>query len=461
MRIVVLGGGPGGHAAAFEAARLGADVTLIERDRLGGTCLNRGCIPTKTILRSARIVADTREARIFGLNAEIASVDVSALRARKERVVDELVGLVEAAARRLRVEVVYGSGRLVSPKRLEVALSGGGTRMLEADAIVLATGSAVLKLPDIDHEMEGVWTSDQAVSLTEIPKNILIIGGGVIGLEFACVYAAFGSVVTVVELMDQVLPGNDRRVVKQAQAALEEMGVMFRLGDAVEAVERTDGKMRSRLRSGTVIESDIVMSAVGRVPDSAGHGYAESGIEMDRSAVRVDGYFRTNIEGVYAIGDLIGGMMLAHVAEEEGAVAARNAVSALAGEGRLESVRYDCIPACVYTFPEVAVVGGGRDSAQEAGLDAVQAVAKFAANGKALGEGEVEGFVQLVAENGTGRVIGCQIVGPHAVEIIHEVAVAMKHGIDVRSLAETVHAHPTVSEVIRMACADAARKAGV
>ncbi len=272
----------------------------------------------------------------------------------------------------------------------------------------------------------------------EIPKDIVIIGGGVIGLEFACAYAAFGSKVTVVELMEQVLPGNDKRVVKLAKSALEELGITFYLGDAVESVERDGDRMRSTLRSGEVLESDIVMSAVGRKPLSEGLGFPEAGIEMDRAAVKVDEYFRTNVAGVYAIGDLIGGMMLAHVAEEEGVLAARNAVAELGaaesgGEAHLESMRYDCIPACVYTFPEVAVVGSSRDSAKERGIDAVQAVSKFAANGKALGEGESDGFVQVVAEKGTGRILGCQIVGPHAVEIIHEVAVAMAHDISVQA----------------------------
>ncbi|MEL7667077.1 MAG: dihydrolipoyl dehydrogenase [Actinomycetota bacterium] len=463
MHIVVLGGGPGGYGAAFEAARLGAEVTLIERSRLGGTCLNWGCIPTKTILRSAHIVADTRDAAAFGLEASVATVDVAALRARKEGVVDELVGQVESSARRLKVRVLEGEGRLAARDRVEVRLADGSTESVEGDAVILATGSDVFRLPNIDHDLEGVWTSDDAVTLTDIPKDIVIVGGGVIGLEFACAYAAFGSVVTVVELMDQVLPGNDKRVVKQTQASLEEMGVAFHLGDAVEAVERVDGRMRSTLRSGAVLESDIVMSAVGRVPNSAGFGFEEAGVEFDRRAVRVDEHLRTSLEGVYAVGDLIGGMMLAHVAEEEGVVAARNAVAELrtvGAEAHLETVRYDCIPACVYTFPEVAVVGSGRDSAKERGIDALQAVAKFAANGKALGEGESEGFVQLVAEKGTGLIVGCQIVGPHAVETIHEVAVAMRHDLTVRQLAETVHAHPTVSEVIRMACADAAQKCG-
>lgn len=459
MRIAVLGGGPGGYSAAFEAARLGAEVVLVERDRLGGTCLNWGCIPTKTILRSAHIVADTRDAAAFGLHATVASVDIDALRARKTGVVDELVGQVESTAKRLKVEVVYGQGRLASATSLEVVLDDGSTRVVDADAVILATGSVVFKLPNIDHELEGVWTSDDAVGLADIPHEIVIIGGGVIGLEFACAYAAFGSRVTVVELMEQVLPGNDKRVVRLAQTKLEEMGVEFHLGDAVEDVERLEsGRMRATLRSGGVLEADVVMSAVGRVPNSAGLGFEEVGVEFDRRAVKVDETFRTSVDGVYAIGDLIGGMMLAHVAEEEGVAAARNAVATLTGGTPRDTVDTDCIPACVYTFPEVAVVGRSRDGAKESGVEAIQAVAKFAANGKALGEGEGDGFVQLVAEKGTGRIVGCQIVGPHAVEIIHEVAVAMRHGITVGGLAHTVHAHPTVSEVIKFAAVDAAGK---
>jgi len=465
MHIVVLGGGPGGYSAAFEAARLGAQVTLVERERLGGTCLNWGCIPTKTILRSAHLVRDTVEAAAFGLVATPATVDVTRLRERKQSVVDELVTQVEGTAKRLKVRVVAGDGRLSGPRSVVVALSEGGTEAIGGDAVILATGSVPFRLPGIDHSFENVWTSDDAVSLTEIPSEIVIIGGGVIGLEFACAYAAFGSRVTVVELMEQVLPGNDRRVVKAAQSSLEAVGVRFFLGDAVESVTRAGKRMRATLRSGEALEADVVMSAVGRVPNGSGFGYEEAGVEFDRRAVKVDEYFRTSVPGVYAIGDLIGGMMLAHVADEEGVIAARNAVAELtatagAESPHLQSVRYDCIPACVYTFPEVAVVGSSRDSAKEAGVDAVQAVAKFAANGKALGEGDADGFVQLAAERGSGRIVGCQIVGPHAVETIHEVALAMRHGLTVRDIAETVHAHPTVSEVIKAAALDAAGKCG-
>jgi dihydrolipoamide dehydrogenase len=471
MRILVLGGGPGGYSAAFEAARLGAEVTLVEKDNLGGTCLNWGCVPTKTILRSARIALDARNAAEFGLRLGPAEVDIERLMERKEGVVTELRGQIEANAKRLKVEVVYGEGRMTGPKVVRVT-TGGEHVDYEPDAVILATGSTVFKLPGIDHSLERVWTSDEAVSLVDIPRRVLVIGGGVIGLEFACAYAAFGSEVHVVELTPTVLPGNDRRVCRTIQASLEEMGVTFYLGTKADAVGQYGETMVTTLEGGTMIETDIVLSAVGRVPNSDGLDLDRAGIEMDRRAVKVDGHFRTNVKGVYAIGDLIGGMMLAHVADEEGVVAARNAVREYEfaeAEGllskvkhlpMLESVDYDSVPACVYTFPEVGVVGMTRDGAKDRGFDAGQAVSKYSANGKALGEGESTGFVQIVHETGTGRILGCQIVGPHAVETIHEVALAMRHGLRVRDIAETVHAHPTVSEVIKLACVEAASKSG-
>jgi dihydrolipoamide dehydrogenase len=474
MRILIIGGGPGGYSAAFEAARLGADVTLVEADNLGGTCLNWGCVPTKTILRSARIAWDTRNGEEFGMRVHPADVDIERLMERKEGIVEELRSQIEATAARLKVNVLWGCARLTGPKSAEVTALDGVKHDIEGDAVILATGSVVFKLPNIDHSLEGVWTSNEAVSLVEMPRRIVIIGGGVIGLEFACAYASFGSEVTVVELMPTVLPGNDKRVTRVVQDALERMGVTFHLGvSAASVLEGEDRVMTSTLSDGTVLESDIVMSAVGRMPNSAGLGVEAAGLEMDRAAVKVDEHFRTNVPGVFAIGDLIGGMMLAHVADEEGVAAARNAVASYEfaeAEGllaklkhlpHLESVDYSCIPACVYTFPEVGVVGSSRDSAKESELDVVQAVSKFTANGKALGEGDADGFVQMVAEKGSGRIVGCQIVGPHAVEIIHEVALAMRHKLTVRDIAETVHAHPTVSEVVKLAALDAAEKCGV
>jgi len=460
MRIAVLGGGPGGYSAAFEAARLGADVVLVERQRLGGTCLNWGCIPTKTILRSAHIVSDTRHAADYGLRAQVAQVDCDALRARKEGVVDELVGQIEGQAKRLKVDVVLGDGRLVAPTVIEVSTAEGKTRTIEADAVLLATGSVPFLLPNIDHSLKRVWTSDEATSLHEIPGEIVIIGGGVIGLEFADAYANFGSTVHVVELTPSVLPGNDKRVQREVQKALEALGVRFYLGVAVGHVAQDGDRITATLTDGRSIEADVVLSAPGRRPNGLGFGFEEAGIEMDRAAVKVDEFYRTNQPGVFAIGDLIGGFMLAHAAEAEGEAAARNAVAVLEGRTPEASVDTSCVPAAVYTEPGIGVVGSTRDSAKEAGLDVVQVVMKFAGNGKALAEGHAEGFVQIVAENGTGRIVGAQIVGPGAAELIQELSIAMSAGVTVAQVGHSVFGHPTVSEVIKFACIEAANKTG-
>ncbi len=451
MRITVLGGGPGGYSAAFEAARLGAQVTLVESDRLGGTCLNRGCIPTKTILRSAHIMRDNARAAEFGLAAGPMKLDVDALRLRKEGVVDTLVGQVESEARRLKVDVVNGIGSLVSANVVKVVDADGSESKIESDAVILATGSEVVRLPFIDHDLAGVWTSDEACAVSDIPGEAIVLGGGVIGLEFACAWATFGSKVTVVEMAPQVLPGNDTRVARAVKAELEKAGVVFRLAESVTAVEQVGDRVRTVLSGGDMLEADVLLSAVGRRPRSRGFGFEEAGLDFDRAALSVDELYRTNVEGVFAIGDLIGGWMLAHVAEDEGVAAARNAVALLKGEKPESTVRYDCVPACVYTFPEVAVVGSTREGAKERGVDSVASVAKFTGNGKALAEGETEGFVQLVAEKGSGHVIGCQIVGPHAVEIIHEVAFAIRTGMTVEDVAHATHAHPTVSEAVKAA----------
>lgn len=451
MRITVLGGGPGGYSAAFEAARLGAQVTLVESDRLGGTCLNRGCIPTKTILRSAHMMRDSSRAAEFGLAVGPMTLDVDALRLRKEGVVDTLVGQVESEARRLKVEVVAGIGKLASSSAVEVVDRDGNSTTIEFDAVILATGSEAVHLPFIDHDLERIWTSDEASDVMEIPQEAIVLGGGVIGLEFACAWATFGSKVTVVELASQVLPGNDARVARTVKAELEKAGVVFRLAESVTAVDQVGERVRAALSGGDTLEADVLLSAVGRRPRSRGFRFDELGIEFDRAAIVVDEFYRTNVEGVFAIGDLIGGWMLAHVAEDEGVAAARNAVAQLRGETPEATVRYDCVPACVYTFPEVAVVGSTREGAKERGVDSVASVAKFTGNGKALAEGETEGFVQMVAEKVSGRIIGCQIVGPHAVEIIHEVAFAIRTGMTAEDVAHATHAHPTVSEAVKAA----------
>lgn len=458
MRITVIGGGPGGMAAALEAASSGAQVTLVEKDRLGGTCLNRGCIPAKTLLRSAKVASDTRNAEELGLDCPPARVDVDRLRARKESVVDELVGQAEAQLRRAGVRIVSGEGRLIDASSVEVASANGALERVESDAVILATGSKPFELPGVDQSLPRVWTSDDALNLAEIPKDIVVIGAGAVGLEFACAYAAFGSKVIVVEMMDQILPGIDRRASRVVLEGLERAGVTFRLRESVSLVEHHEGRVRVTLAGGSELLTDVVLNAAGRVPDIAAAGVGQLGLEMRGRALKVDEYFRTSVEGVWAIGDLIGGMMLAHVAEEEGVLAARNVVDTLKGNEPSSRLEPDFIPACVYTFPEAASVGATRESARASGIDVVQAISKLTANGKALAEGEPYGFVAIVAEKGSGKIVGAQIVGPHAVEIVHEIAVAMRNGLPVQSLAATVHAHPTISEALKVAAIDCSSK---
>ena len=450
MNIVVIGGGPGGYSAAFEAARLGADVTLVEADTLGGTCLNRGCIPTKTLLKSAHLMSDIARASEFGIVATSASVDVPVLRDRVAAVVSTLVGQVEGEAKRLKVEVVKGFGRLTSPTTVAVDTEEGPLE-LSGDAIVLALGSEVVDLPFIDRSIPGVWTSDEACAVEDIPKSAIVLGGGVIGIEFAGAWAAMGAEVTVVELASQIAGGIDKRAARALASALEAQGVTLHTATSVEAVREGGEGVVATLSNGEQVTAQVLLSAVGRRPATRGAGLEEVGVALERGAVVVDGSYRTNVESVWAIGDAIGGMMLAHVAEDEGVAAARNIVATLKGDSAEETVRYDCVPACIYTTPEIATVGSTRDFAKERGIDAAAAIVKFTGNGKAIAEGAEDGFVQIVGDKATGAIIGGTIVGPHAVELIHEIAFAIRGGTPVRSFADATFAHPTVSEAVKAA----------
>lgn len=450
MNIVVIGGGPGGYSAAFEAARLGATVTLVEADTLGGTCLNRGCIPTKTLLKSAHLMSDIARASELGVAAAPASVDVPALRERVATVVSTLVGQVEGEAKRLKVEVVKGFGRLTSPTTVEVDTEEGRVE-LSGDAIILALGSEIVDLPFIDRSIPGVWTSDEACAVEDVPRSAIVLGGGVIGIEFAGAWAAMGSEVTVVELAGQIAGGVDKRAARALASALGAQGVTIHTTTSVEAVREGGDGVIATLSNGEEITAQVLLSAVGRRPATRDAGLEEVGVALDRGAVVVDGSYRTNIETVWAIGDAIGGMMLAHVAEDEGVAAARNIVAVLSGEPADETVRYDCVPACIYTTPEIATVGSTRDFAKENGIDAAAAIAKFTGNGKAIAEGAEDGFVQMVGDKATGAIIGGTIVGPHAVELIHEIAFAIRSGITARAFADATFAHPTVSEAVKAA----------
>ncbi|MCL2402863.1 MAG: dihydrolipoyl dehydrogenase [Coriobacteriia bacterium] len=463
-QLVVLGGGPGGYIAAFEAAKqakktgLDLKITIVEQARLGGTCLNVGCIPTKTILKTAHALAAVQRAGDFavaGLDSSVAKLDLDALRTRKESVIDELVSQIEASAKRLGIEVIEGTGRLLpesSPIQVAVTSSAGEESILSCDALIIATGSLPTVLPALDAPF--VWTSDDAIALREIPESIIIVGGGVIGVEFADAYAHFGSKVQIVELAKNLLPWHDKRVGKALARDFKSRGIDLHLGTSVEAVKQDAvGKAMATLSNGEELNADVIMSAVGRVPNTAGFGFEDAGIEFSGRALAVDAHYQTSLQKVYAIGDVIGGMMLAHEAEHEGLLAARAVIAELAGKTVADAHALDAnlIPGCIYTVPEIATVGMGADEAKKQGIAAVTGIAKYSANGKALAEGESEGFVQIVAHAETGEVLGAQILGAKAVELIAIVTPFMANKATVIDIADSVFAHPTLSELIKLA----------
>ena len=465
-KLIILGGGPGGYTAAFEAAKqakaagLDLKITIIERARLGGTCLNVGCIPTKTILRTAHALADFARATDFavtGLDPSVAKLDLDALRSRKEAVVGELLAQIEASAKRLGIEVIQGTGKLLSRSpQIELSITHEGEESIQScDALIIATGSVPTVLPALDASF--VWTSDDAIALREIPESIIIVGGGVIGVEFAHAYACFGSQVTVVELAKSLLPWFDKRVGKTLARELKSQGIELHLGTSVEAVKQAaDGAAVAQLACGTELSAQTIMTAVGRVPHTADLGFEEAGIAFEGRALAVDENYQTSVPSIYAIGDVIGGFMLAHEAEHEGILAARNAVGQLSGQtpptqDEAHALNPHLIPGCIYTNPEIAVIGMSIDEAKQQGRAAVSGIAKYSANGKALAEGESEGFVQIVAEASTGEVLGAQIVGAKAVELIAVLTPFMAQRATVFDIADTVFAHPSLSEVIKLA----------
>ncbi|MCL2024637.1 MAG: FAD-dependent oxidoreductase [Coriobacteriia bacterium] len=426
--LVVIGAGPGGVAAALEARRHGAQVTLIERDPLaglGGTCLNRGCIPTKTILRTARALREMRDAHELGIQIGAPTLDLAVLRARVDEVVTTLRTQIATELKRAKVEVVFGEARINADGTVTVE-----SLTLKPDSLIIATGSVPLELPHIDHRLERVWTSNEALELREIPQKLLIVGGGVIGVEFASMYAAFGSQVTIVELGAQILPGMDRRVARTLAAALIADGIEIRTNTSVEAVRQEGERIRATLSDGTELYADVLLSAVGRRPIAPDAALLEA---LPIPAV--------------VIGDAAEGVMLAHAAEHEGEHTGRRlSVPSQSPSTRLSQTP---IPACIYTHPEIATVGLTLDEAKRDGTDVVSAITKFTGNGRALAENDTDGFVQLIALKDDGRIVGAQIVGPQAVELIAQITLAMRLNATVTDLVDTVVAHPTLSETIR------------
>ena len=438
-RVVVLGGGPGGDVAALRAAQMGAQVVLVERAELGGTCLNWGCIPTKALLAASDLLRKIREAKEFGILVGEVGYDFAAMMARKDDIVLKMRGGVEGACERKGVTLVRGQGVVDGD-----AVVVDGTRH-EYDHLVVAVGTEPAGLPGIDMDHPAVLTSNDVLVMPEVPASMIVLGAGVIGCEFASLFQPLGVRITMVEMLDRILLGIDSRTAKQFQKTLEKEGAEIHLGRRLEeVVSYSDDGITIRLDDGTELSAEKLLVSIGRQPQTRGIGLEEAGIEVtDRGHVVVDEFLRTANPKAWAVGDCIGGLQLAHLASAEGARAAENILGP-----HMVPMDRTVVPACIYTHPEIATVGLNRDTAADAGIEVKIGQARFAGSGKALGEGEPDGFAQLVADAETDLLLGATIMGAHAVEMIHEVGVAISDGYTMRDLGEIIHAHPTISEMV-------------
>lgn len=437
-RVVVLGGGPAGDVAALRAAQLGAETTLIERAELGGTCLNWGCIPTKSLLAGADLLRKIRNAADFGITVPAPEIDFPRMMARKEENVVKMRNGVAAACKRRKVDVVTAQGIVDG----DAVVADG--RRYEYDHLIVCTGTEPSGLPNVDMEHPCVVTSNGILRLEEVPRHLLVIGGGVVGCEFASLFVALGSQVTVVELLPQILAGVDSRIVQQFRRAVEKEGIVFHTGRVLAKVEYQDDSVTAHLDAGAAIDADLMLISVGRRAQTRGIGLEDAGVLVDeRDHIVVDDMLRTANPRIWAAGDCIGGLQLAHLGSAEGARAVENALEHL-----VMPMDRTVVPSCIYTHPEIAMVGLNPETAKHAGIEAKTGQARYLGNGKALGEGEPDGIAQLYADATSDRLIGATVMGVHAVEIIHEVGVAISDGMTMDDLGGIIHAHPTVSELI-------------
>lgn len=439
-QVVIIGGGPGGYVAAIRAAQLGASVTVVEQERLGGTCLTIGCIPTKTLLHTAELYRTLLKGKALGLKVDNLQIDWTALQNRKKNVVNRLVKGIEALLKANHITVKTGRAYLTDTAA--VAVNG---EELSAEVILLALGSEPMRLSFPGADLPGVIDSTEALNLETIPKSLVIIGGGVIGVEFAALFCSLGSEVTVVELAAQILPAMDSELAAKLRQDLSRQGVTFLTEAKVTAVEDGEAGYSVKVAVQDKVETvngEYVLVAVGRRPRTAGLGLAEAGLVLDRGRIVVDQHFATAVPGIYAVGDCNGQLMLAHAASAQGVAAVEHAL------GHASIYCASTIPSCIYTTPEVASVGLAEKALQEQDIAYQSGTFGLIANGKALIEEGQTGLVKVLAEAGTGKVLGVHMLGPHATELIAEGALAIRMGATIEDLITTIHAHPTISEAI-------------
>ena len=451
--LVVIGTGPGGYVCAIRAAQFGMKVAVVEKnDTLGGTCLNIGCMPSKALLHASEMFEEAAHSFAkMGVSVGAPKLDLPAMMNFKQQGIDGNVKGVEFLMKKNKIDVIHGKGRILGAGKVEVSGADGKTQLVETKNIVIATGSDIARLKGIEIDEKRIVSSTGALSLDKVPGKLLIIGAGVIGLELGSVWHRLGAEVTVVEFLDRILPGMDGEIARQFQRLLEKQGFKFRLGAKVTGADTSGKTLVAKIEPASggaqeTLEADVVLVCIGRVPYTEGLGLQEAGVGVDnRGRVQIDPHFSTNVKGIYAIGDVVAGPMLAHKAEDEG-VAVAEIIAGQAGH-----VNYDVIPGVVYTTPEVAAVGKTEEELKQAGTAYTSGKFPFTANGRSKVNQTTDGFVKVLADAKSDRVLGVHIIGIEAGEMIHEAAVLMEFGGSAEDLARTCHAHPTRSEAIKEA----------
>src|SRR5829696_6538135 len=459
--LIVIGSGPGGYVCAIRAAQLGIKVAVVEKDKtFGGTCLNVGCIPSKALLHASELFDEAGEKfGKMGIKVGAPKLDLAAMMKFKDEGVDGNVKGVAFLLKKNKIETFQGFGRITAPGKVEVKAADGKTQDLDTKAIVIATGSDVARLRGVDIDEKRIVSSTGALVLDKVPERLLVVGAGVIGLELGSVWRRLGAEVVVVEFLDRILPGTDLDVAKNFQRILQKQGLSFKLSCKVTGVDKSGKKLKAIVEpaaggAAETIEADVVLVAIGRVPFTEGLGLEDVGVQKDnRGRVVIDAHFATNVPGTYAIGDVIAGPMLAHKAEDEG-VAVAEIIAGQAGH-----VNYDVIPNVVYTFPELASVGKSEEELKEAGVTYKVGKFPFTANGRAKVNLQTDGFVKILADAKSDRVLGVHILGPDAGNMIAEAAVAMEFGAAAEDIARTCHAHPTLTEAVKEAALAVGKRA--
>ncbi len=450
-RLIVLGAGPGGYVAAIKAAQLGAKVTIIEDTEVGGTCLNRGCIPTKALIASAEAIDKINRAEEYGIEikGEI-NCNLSKIIERKNKVVAIQVKGIRALFKSWGIELLEGRGKIKDVNNVDVALKDGSSRTSEGDNIIIATGSRPARISLFSFDGKDIITSDEALNITEIPKGVLIVGAGVIGCEFAFILKELGAEVTIVEMLSHAVATEDEEISEILERELKKRKIKLILNTKIEKIERgSDGSLTAFLSDGKQIKTEKVLVSIGRALNTENIGLEGLDIKKGKKGeIEVNSRMETNVKGIYAIGDVIGGIMLAHVASTEGIVAAENIM------GHSREMDYNIVPAGIFTMPEIGSVGLREKQAKEMGLDIKIGRFQFRGLGKAHAMGEIAGMAKIIADAKTDRVLGLHIIGAHAADLVHEGAVAMRLGAKAKDIATTIHAHPTLSEAIMEASED-------